>query len=218
MSRRQEYSSSTRRALLDSATELFTERGYAGTSLDEVVAAARVTKGALYHHYKGKLALFEAVFERIEADAVRKISSDVRRVKDPWQQAVTGVSSFLKVCQQPHYRRIVMQEGPVALGFERWRESEERSTFGLVHDLVSRVLRQYDVGPDMLDTFTRIFFGAMSSAGIAVLEADDPERAGREVAGVVTLMLAGLRELAGSGLDLTAAVEDPRALFDQPDD
>lgn len=214
VSRRQEYSSSTRRALLKSAAELFTEHGYAGTSLDEVVAAARVTKGALYHHYRGKLSLFEAVFERVEADAVRRISADVRREKDPWQKALTGVSSFLEVCQQPAYRRIVMQEGPVALGFDRWRESEERSTYSLVHDLVSRVMRQYDVSGTLLDTFTHIFFGAMSSASISVAEAEDAERTSREVATVISLMLAGLRQLAESGIDLTEPVQDPRALLE----
>ena len=214
LSRRQEYSSSTRRALLDSAAELFTERGYAGTSLDEVVAAARVTKGALYHHYQGKLALFQAVFERCEDDAVKRITADVRREKDPWQKALRAVSSFLEVCRQPGYRRIVMQEGPVALGFERWRESEERSTYGLVHDLVDRVLRQYDIEGTLLSTFTRIFYGAMSSAGIAVSEAEDAETASREVATVISLMLAGLRRLAESGLDLTAPIDDPRTLFE----
>jgi AcrR family transcriptional regulator len=213
MSRRQEYSSSTRRALLDSAAGLFSERGYAGTSLDEVVAAARVTKGALYHHFQGKLALFQAVFDRIEAKAVKSIAADVRRERDPWQKALTAVASFLQVCRQPDYRRIVMQEGPVVLGFDRWRESEERSTYGLVYDLVHRVLRQYDIEGTLLDTFTRVFYGAMSSAGIVVSEAEDPEEASREVATVITLMLAGLRRLAESGLDLTAPIDDPRRLF-----
>ena len=72
-SRRQEYSASTRRALVDVATELFTEQGYAGTSLDEIVAGARVTKGALYHHFSGKQALFESVFEKVEERAARDI-------------------------------------------------------------------------------------------------------------------------------------------------
>jgi AcrR family transcriptional regulator len=213
MSRRQEYSSSTRRALLDNAAELFAARGYAGTSLDEVVSAARVTKGALYHHYQGKLDLFQAVFDRCESNAVKRINSDVRRKKDPWDKALTAVASFLEVCQEPAYRRIVMQEGPVVLGFDRWRESEERSTYGLVHDLVHRVLRQYDIEGTLLETFTRIFYGAMSSAGIVVSEAEDPEQSSREVSTVISLMLAGLRQLAESGIDLTAPLDDPRTLF-----
>jgi AcrR family transcriptional regulator len=213
ISRRQEYSSSTRRALLKSAADLFAERGYAGTSLDEVVSAARVTKGALYHHFQGKLALFQAVFDHIEGTAVKQITADVRREKDPWDKALTAVASFLQVCQQPEYRRIVMQEGPVVLGFDRWRESEERSTYGLVHEMVRRVLRQYDVEGTLLETFTRVFYGAMSSAGIAVSDAEDAEAASRDVATVISLMLAGLRQMAESGVDLTAPIDDPRSLF-----
>jgi AcrR family transcriptional regulator len=216
ISRRQEYSSSTRKALLKSASDLFAQRGYAGTSLDEVVSAARVTKGALYHHFPGKLALFQAVFDHCEASAVKRITSDVRRRKDPWEKALTAVSSFLEVCREPAYRRIVMQEGPVALGFDRWRESEERSTYGLVNDLVRRVLSQYEIEGTLLDTFTRIFYGAMSSAGIAVSEAEDAESASREVATVISLMLAGLRQMAESGVDLTAPVDDPRTIMAHP--
>jgi hypothetical protein len=107
----------------------------------------------------------------------------------------------------------VMQEGPVVLGFDRWRESEERSTYGLVHEMVRRVLRQYDVEGRLLETFTRVFYGAMSSAGIAVSDAEDAEAASRDVATVISLMLAGLRQMAESGVDLTAPIDDPRSLF-----
>ena len=74
-SRRQQYSASTKRALVDVATELFTEQGYAGTSLDAIVAGARVTKGALYHHFKGKQDLFEAAFMDVEERASAQIRS-----------------------------------------------------------------------------------------------------------------------------------------------
>ncbi|MPZ96164.1 MAG: TetR family transcriptional regulator [Propionibacteriales bacterium] len=195
-SRRQQYSQSTRKALLESAEALFSERGYSGTSLDEVVAAARVTKGALYHHYNGKLAVFEAVLERCEAIAVKKITRDVRREKDPWQKALVGVRSFLDVCQEQSYRRIVMQEGPVALGYERWREIEERSSFGLVRDIVRSVLKEANIDESILETFTRVFFGALSAAGMSVSQAEDPETASEEVQTVIALMVAGLRRLA----------------------
>ena len=89
-SRRQEYSASTKRALVEVATELFTEQGYAGTSLDEIVAGARVTKGALYHHFSGKQALFEAVFERVEDEASTSIRRAVRDNDDPWDKAMAG--------------------------------------------------------------------------------------------------------------------------------
>src|SRR5512143_1733395 len=149
-SRRQQYSASTKRALVDIATELFTDRGYAGTSLDEIVAGARVTKGALYHHFSGKQALFESVFERVEEEATRAIRRAVRGAGDPWEKSVAGLRSFLEVVQQDDYRRIVIQEGPAVLGYERFREQEERSTFGIVQDIVSSVLAAYDLEPSMV--------------------------------------------------------------------
>ena len=82
-SRRQQYSASTKRALVDVAEELFTEHGYAATSLDAIVAGARVTKGALYHHFSGKQALFEAVFERVETDAARTIQQGAQGPAGP---------------------------------------------------------------------------------------------------------------------------------------
>jgi AcrR family transcriptional regulator len=198
-SRRQEYSASTKRALVDVASELFTERGYAGTSLDEIVSGARVTKGALYHHFSGKQALFEAVFETVEAEATAAIRKAVRDHDDPWEKALSGLRAFLDVVQQPGYRRIVIQEGPAILGYERFREQEERSTFGIVQEIVSSVLDSYDLEPSMVETFSRIFFGAMSAAGTAVSSADDSERASAEVEAAIAFILGGLQQQAESG-------------------
>src|SRR6188472_1554696 len=90
-SRRQQYSASTKRALVDVAEVLFTDHGYANTSLDAIVAGARVTKGALYHHFSGKQALFEAVFERVEGDASRTINKALKENQDPWEKAQAGL-------------------------------------------------------------------------------------------------------------------------------
>ncbi len=201
-SRRQQYSASTKRALVDVATALFTEQGYAGTSLDAIVAGAQVTKGALYHHFSGKQALFEAVFERVEADASATIGQAVRTTKDPWDKAVVGLREFLDIVQQPAYSRVVIQEGPVVLGYERYREQEERSTFGIVQEIVSSVLASYDLEPSMVETFSRVFFGAMSAAGAAVSSAEDTKRASAEVEATIAFILAGLRQQAESGQQL----------------
>jgi AcrR family transcriptional regulator len=200
--RRQEYSASTKRALIEVATERFTARGYAGTSLDEIVAGARVTKGALYHHFSGKQALFEAVFETVEENASKSIRKTVRDSKDPWEKALAGLGAFLDVVQEPAYRRIVIQEGPAVLGYERFREQEERSTFGIVQDIVASVLSAYDLEPSMVDTFSRVFFGAMSAAGSAVSTAEDTKRASAELQAAIAFILAGVRLLAESGVEL----------------
>jgi AcrR family transcriptional regulator len=201
-SRRQEYSASTKRALVEVAQALFTERGYAGTSLDEIVGGARVTKGALYHHFSGKQALFEAVFEAVEEDATRRIRKAVRTSDDPWEKAISGLRAFLAEVRRPDYRRVVIQEGPAVLGYERFREQEERSTFGIVQEIVASVLASYELEESMVETFSRVFFGAMSAAGSAVSLADDPQRASAEVETAITFILAGLQRQAEAGGEL----------------
>lgn len=204
-SRRQQYSASTRRALVDAAAELFTENGYAATSLDTVVRAAEVTKGALYHHYSGKQALFEAVFERVEERASKRIAKAVKGAKEPWTKAEVGLRAFLEVVQDPTYRRVVVQEGPAVLGYERFREQEERTSYGIVQDVVAGVLSSapWELEPGMTEVFSRIFFGAMSSAGETVASADDPEVASARVEAAIGYILIGLRTLVDQGVEPT---------------
>ncbi|QIG41937.1 TetR/AcrR family transcriptional regulator [Nocardioides anomalus] len=200
-SRRQQYSASTKRALVDMAEGLFTEHGYANTSLDQIVAGAQVTKGALYHHFSGKQALFEAVFERVEQDSSRFINRELKGQRDPWEKARAGLRAFLAVVREERYRRIVIQDGPAVLGYERFREQEERSTFATVLDIVRSVLGAgaWELDEPMLQTFARIFFGAMSSAGESVATAEDPEESAERVEAAIGFIIAGFRALADAG-------------------
>lgn len=201
-SRRGHYSASTKRALVEVATALFTEQGYAATSLDAIVAGAEVTKGALYHHFSGKQALFEAVFEKVEQDASEQIRASLEGHRDPWEKALAGLDGFLDVVRQAAYQRVVIQEGPAILGYERFREQEERSSFGLVQDIVSSVLRAGDFELDaaMRDTFSRIFFGALSAAGGMVTSSEDPGMEVARVEAAIRFILSGLRMLADADL------------------
>ena len=206
-SRRAAYSASTKRALIDVAEELFTDHGYAAASLDQIVAGARVTKGALYHHFSGKQALFEAVFERVESDAAVAVKRALRGRRDPWDKALAGLRAFLTVVQEPRYRRIVIQEGPAVLGYERYREQEERSTFANVLEIVKSVLAagKWDLDEAMTQTFARIFFGAMSSAGEAVSSSDDPIAAAERVETAIGFILSGFQVLVENDVTLPNA-------------
>ena len=203
-SRRAQYSASTRQALIDVAEELFTDNGYAATSLDAIVAGADVTKGALYHHFSGKQAVFEAVFERVEAAGAQTIQETLRDKDDPWEKAIAGLRAFLDVVRQPAYSRIVVQDGPSVLGYERFREQEERSTFANVLDIVRAVLGAGDwkVDADLEHTFARIFSGAMSSAGSSVSSAEDGDAQAERVELAIGFILSGLRALAEHGAEL----------------
>ena len=203
-SRRAQFSATTRRALVDVAERLFTEHGYAATSLDAVVAGAEVTKGALYHHYSGKQALFEAVFEKVESAGAAQVQSALTGDGDPWERAMAGLRAFLDVVRQPSYSRIVIQDGPSVLGHERFREQEERSTFDYVLDIVRAVLAagEWDVDAGMEQAFARIFFGAMSSAGACVSTAENTDTEAERVELAIGFILSGLRALAEQGAEL----------------
>jgi AcrR family transcriptional regulator len=202
--RRQRYSASTKRALIEVAEAQFTEHGYAGTSLDAIVAGADVTKGALYHHFSGKQAIFEAAFERVEARASKAIADATEGHKDPWDKAQAGLRAFLDAVQEPGYRRIVIVDGPSVLGHERFREQEERSSYAIVVEIVRSVLNAgtWDLDEEMLDTFTRIFFGALSAAGGAVATSHDSAAAAARVETAIGFILAGLQALVEQGVEL----------------
>ena len=206
-SRRQDFSSGTKRALLDNATQLFTDHGYAGTSLDEVVAAAQVTKGALYHHFPSKLALFESVFDRLQEKTTREIEKKISRSKDPWERAQVGLQAFLDVCREPHFRRICLQEGPVALGHERWTEAERAASLGIVQRTVDDLLDDLGGAGGLSESFAIVFYGAIRSASEYVADAADPDAAAAEVQATIGAILAGMRLLPSSGLDVENAAE-----------
>ncbi len=192
-SRRVEYSETTRRALVDSAVELFTERGYAGTSLDEIARAARVTKGALYHHFGGKQALFEAAFEEVERRVTERISSMIADAGDPWTRMLAGLSGFLEVCLEPSYQRIVVQQGPAVMGWECWREAEERSTYGMVRLVVGQLIEQGEIEPLPLEALTRVVYGAMSAGATTIAGSPEPRTTSEEVGRCMERVMAGLR-------------------------
>ena len=205
--RRQQYSAATKQSLVEVAEVLFAEQGYAATSLDAIVAGAAVTKGALYHHFSGKQAVFEAVFERVEQRAAADIREAALGSSDPWEKAQAGLRAFLAVVQQPAYRRIVIQDGPSVLGHERYREQEERSSYATVAEVVHAVLGAQVWSDDdlMLHTFARIFFGALSATGGEVATSPDPAGAAARVEAAISHILAGLQLLEAQGAELPRA-------------
>ena len=119
-------------------------------------------------------------------------------------KALSGLRAFLAVVQEPGYRRIVIQEGPAVLGYERYREQEERSTFANVLDIVRSVLEagKWQLDEPMLQTYARIFFGAMSSAGESVATAADPEEAADRVEAAIAFLLSGVQMMVENGVEL----------------
>src|SRR5665811_1873199 len=136
------------------------------------------------------------------------IDKALRSSRDPWERAQIGMRTFLDVCQQPNYRRICLQEAPVALGHERWQEAERESSYGLVERIVTDLLKDLGGQHLLAETFGVIFYGAMRSAGEFVADAADPEEASNDVETVIVSLLAGLRLLPAVGDDPSDAVPD----------
>ncbi|MCP2336546.1 TetR/AcrR family transcriptional regulator [Actinomadura rupiterrae] len=194
-SRRAKYSEETRNALLDAATRRFAEHGFAGTSLEDVAADIRATRGAVYHHFASKTALFQAVFERLEERSTEAILRAAADAPDAWTAAVIAQNTFLDHCREPVYGRIVWQEGPIALGWKRWRECEERFGYGVVEQMVASLQEAGLLPPLPRGALARVAFHVLGAAGTAVAEApdEDKDRLRGEYAEVLTEILGGLR-------------------------
>lgn len=193
-SRREEAVDATRAALVDSALRLFTERGFAATSLDDVVRDARVTKGALYHHFKGgKLALFEAVFEEVDLRLAERTAAAKPEGGSPWALVHAGLDAYLEACSDPVVRRIMFQEGPVALGWSRWRELDGCSSRGLLQGVLQALMDAGEIRPQPLDLLTRLLFTTLGEAGMSVAEAADQDAARAEAKALMIALLEGLR-------------------------
>jgi len=194
-SRRELYSAATRTALLDSATELFADRGYAGTALTDVAAAAHVTRGAVYHHFADKQALFEAVLERFEIQAMQRVAAAAIGEGDAWDAAKRGLSAFLDECLDPIYSRIVWREGPAALGWLRWRECERKYGYGLVEQFLRMLVADGQIAPVPLRSATGLVFAMLGESGLTLAEAPEPDRPAlrNELEGMHLRILGGLR-------------------------
>lgn len=195
-SRRVDYTESTRHALVDSALELFTKRGYAGTSLDAIVKRARVTKGALYHHFSGKQALFEAAFDLVETAAMDRLTAAVDGDGSAWERAMAGIEAYVRVCLEPSYQRIVIHEAPVVMGWERWREAEEHFSYGLVRATVESLVASGEIEPLPLEVTARILFGALSAGAEAIAGSSEPKATAADVTRTIVAVMSGMRRNA----------------------
>jgi AcrR family transcriptional regulator len=173
--RREMYSEATRAALLDEATRLFAARGYTGTSLEDVAAASQVTRGAVYHHFDGKQALFEAVLDAQESRAVARITA-AATAADPLEAALQALDAFLDQCCDPTYGRLAWLEGPAALGWHRWREFEKKYAYGLVERFITDLVDAGRLADRATGSMVRFCFWMLGGAGLALAEAPEPDR------------------------------------------
>jgi AcrR family transcriptional regulator len=191
-SRREEYAETTRAAIVEAAVGLFAADGFARTSMDAIAQAARVTKGAVYHHFKDKAELFEAVFLLMEERLLAKVMAGEEGITDPWELMATGVDIYLAECAEPDFRRIALEEAPAALGWSRWKEIEERYFLGAVTAVMEAMAGDGHLHIPPGDLSARMLLAAMTEAGLAVAASPTEDERWR-VGALVMRFLGGLR-------------------------
>jgi AcrR family transcriptional regulator len=188
-----EQSEATRRALVGAAERLFTERGYADTPTEAVVQAAGVTRGALYHHFRDKAALFQAVYEALEERVVDQVHARIKGVSDPLKVLQRGAEGFLDACLDPAVRRVVLLEGPSVLGWERWREIDQAYGLGLTTAALEAAVAAGAIQRAPIEPLAHVLFGGLVDAAMLIASAADPRAARRDVGRAVALVIRGLR-------------------------
>jgi AcrR family transcriptional regulator len=192
---RAEQSGATRTALLEAAHELFAERGYAGVGTEEIVQRAKVTRGALYHHFRDKRDLFRAVHEAVEAELARTIGEQMAEDAPPDAFAAlrTGVRTFLDACTDPSMARIALVDAPSVLGWREWREIDERHGLGLVALGLRGAMDAGTIDEQPVRALSHLLLGAMGEAGMLIANAEDPQGTREEVEPALLALLDGLR-------------------------
>jgi AcrR family transcriptional regulator len=178
--------------LLRAAADLFAREGFAAASLDSVAAAAGLTKGSLYHHFDGKAALFEAVFERQAAELAQRVAADAASRSDPWQVAYAGVRAFLDQSQDPAVQRIMLVDGPSVLGWDRVREIEAEHGLALIKAVLVQLMKDGQIRRHDVDVLSHLLFGALTEGALLIARAGDPVASRRTVERELRRMIDGL--------------------------
>jgi AcrR family transcriptional regulator len=191
-SRREEYAEATYEALLDSASACFFESGFAATSLDHVAHRARVTKGAIYHHFASKRELFLAVLERQQEHSVGSVTQAGATASDAWTGIVAAIDAFLDTISDPVYQRLCWVEGPSALGFEDWWACGERYEIEVIRRLLDRASRAGVLLVDDLDMLAHVLFGAVTAGVLGMARSEKPFVERDRFRAVMLALMAGI--------------------------
>jgi len=168
----------TRAALLKAARTIFAEQGYAAAATEEIVRRAKVTRGALYHHFEDKRALFDAVASEVAREIAEKIDA-MTPMDDPLKALIVGTGAFLDACLDPAVRRIYLIDAPAVLGWHRWREIDAPHGVRSLREGVSAMLAERRDDALAVEPTTFLLAGAFNEAALWIAEAKDEKAARR---------------------------------------
>jgi AcrR family transcriptional regulator len=181
---------STRGALLAAARRLFTERGYDGVGTEEIVRAAGVTRGALYHHFGGKRQLLDAAYEQLEAESTARVARVVlgSELESPLEAMRAGIEAFLDECAEPELRQIALHDAPAVLGWDRWREIGAANGLGLIEASLAAAIEAGEIRPLPVKPMAHLLLGALDEAAMLVARSESPDSRAEVTAVLLALL------------------------------
>ncbi|RKN62893.1 TetR/AcrR family transcriptional regulator [Paenibacillus ginsengarvi] len=191
MRRSKEEALATIGHLLEVARKHFTERGYADSSMEEIVAEANLTRGALYHHFGSKKGLFQAVLESVQAEIGERVEAEAIQSDDAWEQLIAGCRAFVAAAVEPRNRRILLVDGPAVLGWEAWRRMDEENSMRHLREQLGLMQLQGVLKPVPLDAMTHFLSGALNESVLWIAQSEDDARPLEETMTVISHFMKG---------------------------
>ena len=190
--RRVAQGDATRASLVRAARELFGEKGYVDTSIDEIVARAGVTKGAVYHHFDGKEGLFRAVFEQVHTEVTDQAAAEFLG-PDSWTALLNGCALWIDAHLDPAIRTIALQDARAVLGWDEVREIENRFGAVALRGALRKAMHAGVLERRPLRPLALLLMGALGEGCLYIAESNDPGEARSEVLALITDMLGAFR-------------------------
>jgi AcrR family transcriptional regulator len=189
---RAEQVAQTRTALVAAGRALFGRRGFAETSVEDLATEARVTTGALYHHFPTKTALFEVVFEELHAELLALAARVAAGAGDETERLVSGFAAFLDAMLRADVQRILVSDAPAVLGLERFVELDERYAVSAISEALRSASAAGRLHAEDPDTLARLLLGALTRGAMLIASAEEPTSARDAVVAAVRSLLGNL--------------------------
>jgi AcrR family transcriptional regulator len=193
----EERSAATRDALISAARRLWGLRGYADVGTPEIATAAGVTRGAMYHQFADKAALFSEVVEAVEQDVMARMATLVAEsgATTPADAIRAAVDAWLDVSGDPEVRQLILLDAPSVLGWPAFRDVAQRYSLGMTEQLLSEAVRAGQLTLQPMRPLAHILIGALDEAAMVIATADDPKRARRETGEVLHRLIDAMLDV-----------------------
>jgi AcrR family transcriptional regulator len=175
--------------LVAAARSEFARLGFSAAKTETIVEQAGITRGALYHHFSDKTALFTAVMEQVLDEINAEVAGAAAKETSPLAALRAGIATYLRCCTRTEVRQIVLIDGPAALGQKKWTEIEERDAYDVTLRAIRAAMASGEISPTPAEPLTRVLLGMVTQAGLDIGRAQRPRARRRELAASIDFVL-----------------------------